>query len=209
MRYYIRIPNRLSFLKNRTSQVNLNLQAMKKNKISFESYFWAAERIKCPFKLVNAFYDYANLHFYKHTLGEVIIYSHKRNICMQDNPGQIFVFYTAMNSFLKACYCMKSKRKKWHVKKSDKCESNLLLASLTKEEYNNPFIVFEKAFAEKTPEEFEFFLGEIVHLSLSPCAEDYDFDKITPYLYLIKMLDASQLIRERGVEKIKKTAQGE
>jgi hypothetical protein len=180
---------------------------MKKNKISFESYFWAADRIECPFELVNAFYDYAHLDFYKHTLGEAMMYSHKRKIYMQDNPGQIFVFYTAMNSFLKACYCLKVKSKKWQVKESAEWESILHLASLTKEEYNNPFIVFQKAFAENTPEEFEFFLGEIVHLSLSPCAEEFDFDMMTPYLYLIKMLDACQLMRERGVQKVKKNKQ--
>lgn len=78
------------------------------------------------------------------------------------------------------------------------------MASLTKEEYANPFVVFQKAFAEKTPGEFEFFLCEIVHLSLSPYTEEYDFDLMTPYLHVIKMLDASQLLRERVVEKVRK-----
>ena len=79
--------------------------------------------------------------------------------------------------------------------------------SLTKEEYDNPFIVFQKAFEEKTLKEFEFFLCLIVELSLSPYAEDPETDLTTPYIHLIKMLDAVELIRERGVEKIKKKYQ--
>ncbi|WP_207915826.1 hypothetical protein [Flavobacterium caseinilyticum] len=78
---------------------------------------------------------------------------------------------------------------------------------LTKEEYENPFLVFKKAFAEKTIDEFEFFLFEVIHLSLSRCIEEFDYDLITPYIYLIKMLDATQLMRERGIEKIKNNVQ--
>jgi hypothetical protein len=41
---------------------------------------------------------------------------------------------------------------------------------------------------------------------LSPHEEEFDYDLMTPYVYLIKMLDAGELMRERGVEKIKKEA---
>ncbi|MCD0465229.1 hypothetical protein [Flavobacterium sp. ENC] len=77
------------------------------------------------------------------------------------------------------------------------------VSSLTKEEYENPFRVFQKAFEEKTAEEFEFFLREIVRLSLSPQAEDADADLTICYIHVIKMLDAAEIIRERGVEKIR------
>ncbi|WP_261376918.1 hypothetical protein [Flavobacterium anhuiense] len=40
---------------------------------------------------------------------------------------------------------------------------------------------------------------------MSPHAADPDPDLTTPYVHLIRMLDAVELIRERGVEKIKKT----
>ena len=137
------------------------------------------------------------------------MYSHRRKIYKQDNPCEIFVFYTAVCSFLKVCNCLKVKSKKWKVKKSTGYASILHLASLTKEEYENPFIVFKKAFAEKTLEEFEFFLCEIVQLSLSPGEGESDCDFTTPYIHLIKMLDAGQLMREIGVERIKKNEQAE
>ena len=90
------------------------------------------------------------------------------------------------------------------MKGSDNYTSIVHLASLSKEEYKNPFKVFQKAFEEKSLEQFESFLCEIVHLSLSPHAGESDYDSITPYVHLIKMLDARQLIMERGIEKIKK-----
>ena len=180
---------------------------MKKNKISFETSFWAGYATRNPFKAIDAFFTYADLDYYKQNLSEVVICSYKKEVCKKDNPSTIFVLYTALNSFLKICYCLQRKSKKWKVKESLQCETVFHLSSLTKEEYDKPFIVFQKAFDEKTLEEFELFLCQILELSLSPHAEDPDFDLATPYIHLIKMLNAAELMRERGVEKIKKTNQ--
>ena len=75
---------------------------------------------------------------------------------------------------------------------------------MTREEHANPFTVFQIAFAENSLDEFEFFLCEIIHISLSPNVVEFDYDLITPYIHLVKMLDASQMMRESGLEKIKK-----
>jgi hypothetical protein len=180
---------------------------MKKNKISFETYFWVYREIEKPFEVVDAFFDYAHLDYYKQTLGEAVLYSRKRKIYKKHCPGEVFVFYTALRSFVKACYCLQSKSSKWKVKESAENWSILHQASLTAEEYVNPFIVFQNAFAEKTLDDFEFLLCEIVQLSLSSRIDDFHFDLITPYIHLIKMLDATELMRERGVEKIKRNEQ--
>lgn len=177
---------------------------MKKNKINFETHFWAAYEIGNVFEVIDAFFDYAHLDSYKQRLAEEFLYINKKDVYKMDYPGQVFVFYTAFRSFLKACLCLQHKGKKWKVKPSSDCKSVLHQASLTKEEYADPFMVFQMAFAAQTLEDFEFFLSEITHLSLSPYTVEFDTDLITPYVHLIKMLDASQLLRERGIEKIKK-----
>ncbi|QOG01183.1 hypothetical protein [Flavobacterium sp. MDT1-60] len=177
---------------------------MKKNKIAFETNFWAGLAAGNPFKAVKAFFDFAHLDYYKQNLTEVVIYSCKTKAYEQDNPSNAFVFYTAINSFVKVCYGLQQKSKKWKVTAPLHSETVFHLSSLTNEEYENPFIVFQKAFDEKTLEEFEFFLCLILELSLSPCPGNPDSDLTTPYIHLIKMLDAAEIIRERGVEKIKK-----
>lgn len=180
---------------------------MKKNKISYDTGFWAGFVAGNPFKAVDVFFDFADIDYYKQNLTEAVIYSYKRKVYKQENPSNVFILYTALNSFLKVCYCLQEKSKKWKVTASLRSETIFHLSSLTKEEYENPFIVFQKAFNKKTLEEFELFLCQIVELSLSPCPGDPASDLTTPYIHLIKMLDAVELIRERGVEKIKKTAQ--
>lgn len=177
---------------------------MKKNTISFETRFWYAYEIENPFEVIDAFFDYAALDHYKQRLAEAVLYINKQEVYKKGYPGQVFVFYTTLRSFLKACFCLQYKRKKWKVKQSSDCKSILHQGSLTKEEYANPFTVFQIAFAEKSLDEFEFFLCEIIHISLSPNVVEFDYYLITPYIHLIKMLDASQLLRESGLEKVKK-----
>lgn len=177
---------------------------MKKNKISFGTNFWSANEAGNPYDALHAFFDFSHLDEYKQILSDVAIYSYRRKIYKQDNPCHVFVIYTALSSFIKVCNCLKRKSRKWQVKGSGDYSSIVHLAALSKEEYKNPFKVFQKAFEEKSLEQFEFFLCEIVHLSLSPHAGETDCDILTLYVHLIKMLDAGQLIMERGIEKIKK-----
>lgn len=180
---------------------------MKKNTLSFDTGFWASFVAGNPFKELDVFFDFAHLDYYKQNLTQAVIYSSKTKVYEQENPGNFFVFYTAACSFLKVCYGLRHKSKKWKVTPSLCSERAFHLSSLTKEEYENPFIVFRKAFNKITLKEFELFLSQITELSLSPCPGDAGSDLMTPYIYLIKMLDAVALIRERGVEKIRKTDQ--
>lgn len=180
---------------------------MKKNKISFETRFWAGFVAGNPFEVFDAIFDFAHLDYYKQNLSEAVLYCYKRKVYKQETPCNVFTFYTAICSFLKVCHCLKEKNKKWKVKESSRCETVFHLSSLTKKEYDNPFLVLQNAFEAKTLQQFEFFLCEIIELSLSPYSDDPDSDLTTPYIHLIKMLDAAELMRERGVEKIKKTDQ--
>ena len=177
---------------------------MKKSKISFEMSFWAGDVAENPFKAINAFFAFANLDYYKQSLSETVLYCYKTKVCKQENPSDVFVLYSVIKSFVKIGYSLKEKSKKWKVTASLRSETVFHLSSLTKEEYENPFMVFQKAFEERTPEEFESFLYQILELSLSSHVADSDPDLTTPYIYVMKMLDAAELIRERGVEKIKK-----
>ncbi|OXA93482.1 hypothetical protein [Flavobacterium hercynium] len=176
---------------------------MKKNKISFETTFWAHHELENPFEVIDAFLGSENLAYYKQTLSEIVFYRSKDEIYNKECPGDVFFNYTAIRSFLRACSSLSYKSKKWKVREvSAEKKSILSQASLTTEEYENPFIVFENAFAEHSLADFEFFLCEIVHLSLRPTIVEFDSDLLTPYIHVIKMLDASQLLLESEVERV-------
>lgn len=187
----------------------LNLPTMKKNKISFETRFWAGFVAGNPFEAFDAIFDFAHLDYYKQNLSEASLHCYKRKVYKQETPCNVFVFYTAITSFVKVCYCLRGKVKKWKVKESSRSETVFHLSSLTKDEYDNPFLALQNAFAERTLQQFENFLCEITEFSLSPYYGEPDSDLLTPYIHLIKMLDAGELMKERGIERIKKTSQTE
>ncbi|OXA95571.1 hypothetical protein [Flavobacterium hercynium] len=177
---------------------------MKKNKISFETNFWAHHELENPFEVIDTFLGSESLAFFKQTLSEIVFYRSKDEVYQKECPGDVFFTYTAFRSFLRACSALQHKSKKWKVTAvSAERRSILSLASLTIEEYENPFAVFENAFAEHSLADFEFFLCEVIHLALRPTIVEFDSDLLTPYIHIIKMLDASQLLLESQVEKIK------
>ena len=173
---------------------------MIKKKISLESHFWAVDKIENPFKILEAMFDYMDIEQYKKLIGDVLEYIYTRKVYCMENPGEMLLNYKVFRSFVKACYLLQVSKKT--VKDDVFCEwvPGIYLASLSRAEYSNPLLVFKSAFQEKTLEEFELFLFEIFQFALSPITDDDSNDRVTPYIHLIKMLDAAQLIFERGVE---------
>ena len=173
---------------------------MIKKKISLESHFWAVDNIENPFKMLETIFDYSDIEHYKRLIGMVVEHVYKRKVYFMENPGELLLYYKVFRSFVKACYLLQFSKKT--VKNDVFCEwvPGIYLASLSRAEYSNPLLVFKSAFQEKTLEEFELFLFEIFQFALSPITDDDSNDRVTPYIHLIKMLDAAQLIFERGVE---------
>ncbi len=154
---------------------------MKETNIRLETYFWATEEIEDPFKVFSAFFEFYRLDSSKDMLSEVMRYLHKDEVCSKENPSQLFDFHKALQSFVRAAYLLNLKKQQWN---------------------QNPQVVFEKAFAASTLDEYEFFLNEICYIALMPYREQADYDLTTPYIWFIKILDAAQVITERGVEKV-------
>lgn len=175
---------------------------MKKNKLPLESHFWTEDGIEKPFKIFEAVFDYSNLENHKNLIADLLQQFYKKKMYRKREPGDLLLSYKMMRSFLKACYLMQFSKKT--VRKDDfyDWDSGIFLGSLSSIEYDNPVLVFTNAFKKKTLVEYELFLFAMFQFSLSTYKGDICTDMATPYLHLIKMLDAAQLIQERGLEKV-------
>lgn len=123
-------------------------------------------------------------------------------VLLKEDPALIFHFYLCLRSFIKASYVLQLKTTKWKLSDSPEYTSRLLQGSLSDEEYKEPLRVFQKAFKEFSLKEFVHFITESVYFSFSSYANDHESNFITFFIHLTKMLDAAQIIRERGVKKI-------
>jgi len=175
---------------------------MKKIKIPLEASPWTGYEIRCPFSLIDAMFDFASLEYYKNTLSELVTFMYKPKIYREDSPGQLFIFFVVLHSFLRAGYVIHCKSEKYKIKEVPKESKDLYLGSLTREEFQNPFIVFKNAFAYKSLEKMNLAFFEMVNYALNPFSDYPTWDLITPYIHLTKMLDASREIYQRRVERI-------
>lgn len=177
---------------------------MKKKKIDFEAEFWDSYRKHTCLSVIDAFFEMDYLSAVKDRLFDIINYSTKCEVLMKDDPSLVFHYYLCMRSFIRASYVLQFKAEKWKVKRPPKFPSRLLQGSLSNEEYDNPFLVFQNAFKEFTLQEFEYFNTQIIYFSLGAYSDEPEANIVTLFIHLNKMLDSAQIIRERGIEKIKK-----
>ncbi|REC62870.1 hypothetical protein DRF65_08595 [Chryseobacterium pennae] len=77
----------------------------------------------------------------------------------------------------------------------------MVLGLLSEKEYQNPLLVFKKAFKEYSIKEFDYFISRMVYFSLGIYDNLPERNMINPYIHLIKMLDAAYLIIERKGKK--------
>ncbi|WP_230038177.1 hypothetical protein [Chryseobacterium sp. Bi04] len=93
------------------------------------------------------------------------------------------------------------KEKKLMVNTELKGVSPLVLGLLSEKEYQNPLLVFKKAFKEYSIKEFDYFISGMVYFSLGAYRNMPERNIINPYIHLTKMLDAAYLIIKRKGKK--------
>lgn len=178
---------------------------MKKQVINYETNSWLGKEIENPLEVIAAFFQHAEIDHYKKTLSEAFFYMNKDHGKQEFPPGQLFMCYLAVRSLLRAAVSLQQNSKKWKLKNRNlKSNSELHKGSLMAAEYKDPFVVFRNAFAEKSVQEFEFFICEIVEMALANYVSHFDADMITYFIHVVKILDAAQVLQEVGVQKIGK-----
>lgn len=172
---------------------------MKKKKINFESGGWSGSHHFSAFGILETFLRFYDLATAKNLLAEMMAHSQKRKVLKKENPSEVFHFYLALRSLVRAGYRMqfKTQKRKFQVPAAQVPASDVMLGSLSEEEYRNPVLVFQKTFRKSTIRDFDSFLSDITCFSLGTFRKGPEEDTVTSFLRLNKILDAAQLIVER------------
>ncbi|MGG7468792.1 hypothetical protein ACVVIH_07565 [Chryseobacterium arthrosphaerae] len=173
---------------------------MKKIKTDFNTRFRAGKK-RSGLQLMETFFQFNELDVSKERLGNIMNYAVKRNSWINEDPAEIFEFYQSMRSFIRACYLIILKERKWTVDTKTEKISPWVLGLLSEKEYRNPLLVFKKAFREYTFKEFDYFISGIVYFSMGVYENLPERNIVMPYIHTVKMLDAAHLILQRRREK--------
>ncbi|MGC1632065.1 MAG: hypothetical protein WA749_08125 [Gelidibacter sp.] len=175
---------------------------MESNTLSFDASPWAGHEINCPYALLSELFNFAHLYEFKHYLTSAMSYNYKSKVYCKKDPGRILTIYVVLHSLLRVGYVLQVQGETYRVEETTPIPKDIGLGALTPKEFQNPFLVFQEAFAGNTLDEFDLAWYEIVLFSLSPSTETITWDLFNPYSHLIKMLDASWLIHVRGIQPV-------
>lgn len=167
---------------------------MEKKKLPLEPDFWADETISSPLLLLNVFFEQGNLPHYRTLLDEIMLHAYRPAVFCEKYPGQVFIIYLRLRSFVRACYRLQESPAPAPPDRNLRQSRH----SLTNEELRDPFLVFRRAFGEVSLRDFDFFLKECIHLALCPYQDQPVTPFLPPYIHLDKMLEAAQIIVERN-----------
>lgn len=134
-------------------------------------------------------------------LNNIMIYAGKKKSMVNEESSAIFHFHQALRSFVRACYAIRLKKSTWEMSNPPENHFPLMQASLLDEEYLNPTLVFQKAFAEYSIKDFDYYIAIAVYFSMGIFKNTEESSLISPYIHLTKMLDAANLILERRTQK--------
>lgn len=170
---------------------------MKKNRTEIQSRLGKGRKKHSGLQLMETFFQLNDLAASKELLNSIMSYALKRNSWIKEDPSVIYHFHQAMRSFIRTGYFIMLKEKKLVVNTELKRVSPLVLGLLSEKEYQNPLLVFKKAFKEYSIKEFDYFISGMVYFSMGIYDKLPERNMINPYIHLIKMLDAAHLIVER------------
>ena len=170
---------------------------MNKNRTDYQSRFQKGRKKHNRLQQMDFFFQLNDLAASKELLNSIMSYALKRNSRIQEDPSVILHFHQAMRSFIRAGYFIMLKEKKLVVNTQLEDVSPLVLGLLSEKEYQNPLLVFKKAFKEYSVKEFDYFISGMVYFSMGIYDKLPERNMINPYIHLIKMLDAAYLLLER------------
>jgi hypothetical protein len=171
---------------------------MKKKKPDFDAAFWAGRTGSNPLRLFDTFFTTYPLSEAKEHLSSMMRYAVKRKVLSEKDPSVIFHCYLSLRSFIRAAHYLSQTSGKYRLNPPKEHPSQLKQGSLSEAEYADPFLVFRRAFEDYRLREFDHFITAITYFSLGPFGDYPEGNAITPFLHLQKMLDAAQLMLERG-----------
>lgn len=171
---------------------------MKKKNLDLEVRFWSGSDVHSGVKLLETFFQFNDPVTAREMLNNIMICTVKKKSVPPQDAAAVFHFYLALRSFVRACFLISLKRNKWILEESPENSSPMIIGNLSSKEYSDPVRIFRKAFKDYSRKEYDAFLSSVVYFSLSDSGCDEEKKIMGPYIHLVKMLEAGNLIVERA-----------
>lgn len=116
---------------------------------------------------------------------------------IQTDLSVIVHFQQSMRSFIRAAYLLRLNHRAWMRGSLSEAVSPLVKGFLSEEEYRQPVQVFKQAFKAYTIQEYDYFISGIMYFSLVHYRYGPESNLVSPFIHMVKMLDAAWVVLER------------
>lgn len=161
----------------------------------------SARRKRKKLQFIETFFQTHDLITAKQMLSFMMQYAVNGKDWLKKDPSIILQFHQSLRIFIREGYMIGKKVNKWQVIAAPDISSPMIKGSLSDKEFENPFLVFKRAFKEYSIQQYDYFISGIVYFSQQMYKHGPESNLVRPYIHLSKMLDAAYLILERGVQK--------
>jgi hypothetical protein len=174
-----------------------------------------------PYRVIEDFFSFASLKRHRKYISSMLKASYSEDYWRKSDPGSLLFFQERIEELMKATYLLTVKKNKTLQKKEARLKNEVLERaidpavyvgwpegnamweffprSLSKKEFINPYIAFEKFFDFKNLNEWLAQFKELINYALSPYGKEsaLDIDYLQTNNLLQKLIEASHLIHVR------------
>lgn len=174
---------------------------MKIIKVPFEALLWSCHDIQSPKVLLKTIFIHEFLENLKAQLAAMAAQTYTQEIYQSESPENVFREYAMFRSIIRVSYFLHLNKNEFTLKKEADDVEALGCGFLSRAEYIDPFSAFDDVFSDMALEKIDYALFEITTYAVNRFNDIPDYDLITPFIKLNKLLDACWLINKRKLKR--------
>jgi hypothetical protein len=193
---------------------------MKQKPDYIDTSIWYKNEITDPYQTIAEFFTAADVAYYRKTIKGALNAACSSKIWNKSSPGDLLWLFERLESVINAAYLINKEKKKsplsigkedvfnpnlycsWHA---DQTKWNFFPRSLSLKEYIDPYLVFKRFFKYLKLPDWKQKIHDLVDYALvttSVSEAALDFDTLTIYFQLTKLVEAVHLIDVREINHI-------
>lgn len=176
---------------------------MKKEKLSLRAESWCNRKIKNPYELIQAIFEFQSLTNFKTNFNQLLKYAFDKKFEIYTSPMESLEIFNMLKSLIRTSFkILKNIDKYERIRETnDVLHSKYLVyaSGLTYEQYLNPYLIFKEVFKEQTLSQIEFDIQDIMEHALGNASSCPSEDICISFININRLLDACWLIFNREI----------
>ncbi|MGJ7033794.1 hypothetical protein [Niabella hirudinis] len=180
----------------------------------FKTHCWAFTVVTDPYQVFAECFVFTDIGSYRKTIRQVLLSAARNKVHKKESPASVLDLFKAIHSVMLAARALyrQNKTSELQLKPEQFMDKRLytrpgaafaeweyLPKTLSKKEYQNPYLVFHRFFKYQNTEAWQQSMEQVLSNAFSGYASDHTLHLLNLYLHLTRLMEAAHLIDVREV----------